>query len=256
APLGPLLAWKRGDLLAAAQRLFFAAACGFVAMAIFAALNGAPVVAVIGSGVAIYLIVGAFAELFGRIFPSGLGAAKNAFYRARGLPFSAWGTAFAHAGLGVTLLGLAATGWGVEKIVAMKQGDAYDVGPYQLEIVGATQQQGPNYREATAHMSVRRNGEIVALIAPSKRFFTTRRMATSQAGIVTLNLGQIYVSIADQSENGAFDARLYWKPLVSLIWIGALIMAFGGALSLSDRRLRVGVARRAVKVPAAAQTAS
>jgi cytochrome c-type biogenesis protein CcmF len=105
-------------------------------------------------------------------------------------------------------------------------------------------------------MSVRRDGQIVALIQPAKRFFTTRRMATTQAGIVTLNFGQIYVSIADQNESGALDARLYWKPLVSLIWVGALVMAFGGGLSLSDRRLRVGVARRAVKIPAGAQGAS
>jgi cytochrome c-type biogenesis protein CcmF len=255
APFGPLLAWKRGDFLAAAQRLFFAASCGLVAMAIFAAVNGAPVVAYIGAGVGIYLIVGAFAEIFGRVFPSGLGATKNAFFRARGLPFSAWGTAFAHAGLGVTLLGLAATGWGVEKIVSMNQGESYDVGPYQVEIVSLSSDQGPNYKEAVAHMSVRRDGQLVTNIAPSKRFFSTRRMATSQAGIVTLNLGQLYVSIADQNENGTLDARLYWKPLVSLIWIGALIMAFGGCLSLSDRRLRVGVARRAVKAAAAAQAA-
>jgi cytochrome c-type biogenesis protein CcmF len=256
APLGPLLAWKRGDLLAAAQRLFFAAACGLVAGLIFAAVQGAPVVAIIGAGAAIYLIVGSFAEVFARVFPSGLGAAKNAVHRARGLPLSVWGGALAHAGLGVTLLGLAATGWGVEKIVAMKQGEAYDVGPYKIEIVSTAERQGPNYKEALAQMNVMRDGRTVAQIAPAKRFFTTRRMATTQAGIVTLNLGQIYVSIADQNADGGLDARLYWKPLVSLIWIGALVMAFGGGLSLSDRRLRVGVARRAAKIPAAAQTAS
>ena len=255
-PIGQNLAWKRGDLLAATQRLYFAAACGLAAMAAFYATQGAPVTAFIGAGVAVYLIVGAFVELFSRIFPSGFGASQNAFFRAKGLPLSAWGTAFAHAGMGVTLLGLAASGWGVEKIVSMKTGEAYDVGPYQLEVVGMTSDLGPNYKEAAAHMSVRRNGEIVALIAPAKRFFTTRRMATSQAGIVTLNLGQIYVSIADQNDNGTLDARLYWKPYVSLIWIGALIMAFGGGLSLSDRRLRVGVARRAAKALPAAQVAS
>ncbi len=80
----------------------------------------------------------------------------------------------------------------------------------------------------------------MAPLEPSKRFFSTRRMSTSQAGIVTLNFGQIYVSIADQNDNGTIDARLYWKPLVSLIWLGALVMAFGGGLSLS----RSAVARR------------
>jgi cytochrome c-type biogenesis protein CcmF len=255
-PIGQNLAWKRGDFFAATQRLFFAAACGLVAMAGFYATQGAPVTAFIGAGVAVYLIVGSFVELFSRIFPSGFRASKNAFFRAKGLPLSAWGTAFAHAGMGVTLLGLAASGWGVEKIVSMKTGEAYEVGPYQLEVIGMTSNLGPNYKESVAHMSIKRHGEIVALIEPAKRFFTTRRMATSQAGIVTLNWGQIYVSIADQNDNGTLDARLYWKPYVSLIWLGALIMAFGGGLSLSDRRLRVGVARRAAKALPAAQIAS
>ena len=255
-PIGQNLAWKRGDLLAATQRLYFAAACGLAAMAAFYATQGAPVTAFIGAGVAVYLIVGSFVQVFSRIFPSGLRAPKNAFFRAKGLPLSAWGSAFAHAGMGVTLLGLAASGWGVEKIVSMKSGEAYDVGPYQLEVIGMSSDLGPNYKEAVAHMSVKRDGAIVALIEPAKRFFTTRRMATSQAGIVTLNLGQIYVSIADQNQNGTLDARLYWKPYVSLIWIGALVMAFGGGLSLSDRRLRVGVARRAAKALPSAQTAS
>ena len=255
-PIGQMLAWKRADLLGAVQRLFFAAACGFIAMAVFYAAQGAPALAFIGAGVAVYLIIGSFVEVFGRIFPAGLFKSKNAFFRAKGLPLSAWGSAFAHAGLGVTLLGLAATGWGVEKVVAMKAGEVYDVGPYRLEVVGTTSDVGPNYKEAIAHMTIRRGGEVVALLEPSKRFFSTRRMSTSQAGIVTLNFGQIYVSIADQNDNGTIDARLYWKPLVSLIWLGSLVMAFGGGLSLTDRRLRVGVARRAAKLPSNAQIAS
>lgn len=249
-PLGQLLAWKRGDLLGAAQRLFFAAGCGAGGMLVFAALHGAPVVSVIGAGAAVYLIVGSFVEVFGRIFPAGL-RTQHALARARGLPLSSWGSAFAHAGLGVTLLGLAASGWGAEKIVSMKAGEAYDVGPYQLQVVEMTSQQGPNYKEATAHMTIKQDGSIIANIEPSKRFFFTRRMATSQAGIETLNFGQIYVSIAEQNADGSLDARLYWKPLVALIWLGALVMAFGGGLSLSDRRLRVGVARRAAKASAA-----
>ena len=97
-------------------------------------------------------------EVYGRIFPAGLFKSKNAFARGKGLPLSAWGSAFAHAGLGVTLLGLAATGWGVEKVVAMKAGEVYDVGPYRLEVVGTTSDAGPNYKEAVAHMTIRRGG--------------------------------------------------------------------------------------------------
>ena len=70
-------------------------------------------------------------------------------------------------------------------------------------------------------------------------------MSTTQAGLATLNFGQVYVSIADPAADGAVPARLYWKPLVTLIWLGAAAMALGGALSLADRRLRFGVAVRA-----------
>ncbi len=77
-------------------------------------------------------------------------------------------------------------------------------------------------------------------------------MTTTQAGMATLNFGQIYVAIADPTPDGAVPARLYWKPLVTLIWLGGCAMAFGGALSLADRRLRFGVARRSRAALAAA----
>ena len=103
-------------------------------------------------------------------------------------------------------------------------------------------------------MNILRNGVKVGEMDPSKRAFSTRQMSVSQAGIVTLNFGQLYVAVAEPNAKGGFDARMYWKPLVSLIWLGALVMGFGGLLSLADRRLRVGVARRA-KLPAGVQAA-
>jgi cytochrome c-type biogenesis protein CcmF len=254
APLGQLLAWKRADFFAAAQRLFFVAALGLAAMLGFYAVQGGPVVAVIGAGVAVYLMFASFVEIWGRVFPQGFHRSANASGRLAGLPLSAWGSALAHAGLGVTLLGLAATGWGVEKITKVQTGETYQVGPYALQATSIDAADGPNYREAIVHMTISRDGKEVAKFDPSKRFFKTRQMATSQAGIVTLNFGQVYVAVAEQSPDGAFDARMYWKPLVSLIWLGALVMSLGGALSLADRRLRVGVARR-VKMPVGAQAA-
>jgi cytochrome c-type biogenesis protein CcmF len=172
-------------------------------------------------------------------------SARSIFSRLRGVPLSAYGASIAHAGMGLTLLGLAATGWGVENIVSMKPLTYYDVGPYQIGIEEISPRQGPNYSEVFAVMAVRKDGATLAKIEPAKRFYQARRMARSEAGIVTLGLGQVYAAIGDSHEDGSIDARLYWKPLVTLIWIGALVMAFGGALSLADRRLRIGVARRA-----------
>jgi cytochrome c-type biogenesis protein CcmF len=70
-------------------------------------------------------------------------------------------------------------------------------------------------------------------------------MTTSEAGIATLRMGQVYVTIAEQNADQSLDMRLYWKPYVSLIWLGGLIMALGGGLCLSDRRLRIGLGRAA-----------
>ena len=94
-------------------------------------------------------------------------------------------------------------------------------------------------------MEVRSGGVVVATVYPAKRFYPARQMPTTEAGIATLGFGQVYVSLSEQNPDGSLDARLYWKPWVTLIWIGTLLMALGGGLSLSDRRLRIGVALRA-----------
>ncbi len=243
-PIGQMLSWKRGDLAAALQRLRVAFFVGVLAAAVFGAWYGTPFLSIITGGIAIYLIVGGLSDLAQRA-TSRVSSARSIFSRLRGVPLSAYGASIAHAGMGLTLLGLAATGWGVESIVSMKPLTYYDVGPYQIGIEEISPRQGPNYSEVFAVMAVRKDGATLAKIEPAKRFYQARRMARSEAGIVTLGLGQVYAAIGDSHEDGSIDARLYWKPLVTLIWIGALVMAFGGALSLADRRLRIGVARRA-----------
>ena len=240
-PVGQLLAWKRGDFLGAAQRLLVACGAGMFAALAAIALHGGSVVPVIGAGVALYLFVGAFADVFQRIVQAR--GARDALGRARGLPRSAWGTALAHAGVAVTILGLSASGWGVERVVRVAAGEAVGVGPYTLQFGTAERRTGPNYSALVLPTRVLdAAGREVATIEPARRNFTTRRTTTTEAGIATIGLGQIYVAITD--DGARLDARLYWKPLVTLIWIGALVMAAGGLLSLSDRRVRVGVAKR------------
>ena len=93
---------------------------------------------------------------------------------------------------------------------------------------------------------------MVARIEPSRRTFAVRGSTITEAGIATIDGGQVYVSLGDSHPDGTLDARLYWKPLVTAIWIGAVIMALGGAVSLSDRRLRIGFARKPAPRPVAA----
>jgi len=243
-PLGQLLAWKRGDLYGAAQRLTFAAGAGAVAALAMVAAQGGPWLAVVVAGVAVYVMVGSFVDIAGRIV--GAGFSPGAMWaRMRGLPRSAWGTALAHAGVGVTVFGLAATGWGVERISAFKPGETVEIGPYTVTLDRVEPRRGPNFIETVAFMTLREGGVVVARLEPSRRNFVARDMTTSQAGLKTLSFGQVHIVISQQGEDGALDTRFYWKPYVTLIWLGAVVMSLGGALSLSDRRLRIGVARRA-----------
>ena len=250
-PVGQMLAWKRGDLPGALARLRAAFIIGVLALAGFGAWFGAPYLSVVAAAIAIYLVAGSLLEILRRAF-TGAGIAPG-LRRLVGLPLSAFGTAFAHAGMGLTLLGLAATGWGVENITTMRVGDYVELGPYRVLLQETASRVGPNYNETFAALEVREGAAAVARIEPSKRFYSVRRQARAEAGIVTLGLGQVYGAIGEFHEGGV-DVRLYYKPLVTLIWLGAVIMAFGGALSLSDRRLRFGVARRAaVLIPQAAE---
>jgi len=244
-PFGQSLAWKRGDLLGVAQRLAVAGAAGLCAWAgLIAVKRGGPVLAPLAAGLAVYIVLGSASEIVARVWRPGL-PASAALARARGLPLSAWGSALAHIGVGVTLLGLAATGFGSETIAAMRVGAPQTVGPYEVTIDAVSERPGPNYSEVVAKASIRSAGALVASIEPAKRSFAARQTSTTQAGIATLNFGQLYVSIGEQGADGAVAARLYWKPLVTFIWLGACLMALGGALSLADRRLRFGVPARA-----------
>jgi cytochrome c-type biogenesis protein CcmF len=246
-PLGQSLAWKRGDLLGAAQRLALAAGLGLaLALVLAAVVRGGPVLTALGLGLALYLIVGSFADVASRIAGRGV-PFRVSIARAVGLPRSAWGTAIAHAGLGLSVLGLAATGWGVERVVAVKPGEAIELGPYTVAVADLSSRQGPNYSEIAAHTEIRRGGVTIATIEPSKRNFPVRQSTVTEAGIATINFGQVYVSLGEQHADGSIDARMFWKPLVTTIWLGALVMAFGGVVSLSDRRLRIGFARRAAR---------
>ena len=152
----------------------------------------------------------------------------------------------AHAGLGVALIGVVCeTTWNSEYIATMKPDQVARVAGYELKLEGLTQRQGPNYRETLAQFAVSLDGRALPTMTPSKRSFTTRGMSTTEAALLTRGASQLYVSLGDASADGGIAVRIYHKPLVLLIWWGPVLMAFGGLLSLSDRRLRVGAPKPA-----------
>lgn len=108
-----------------------------------------------------------------------------------------------------------------------------------------------NYREDVAEFTILRQGQVLGTLESMKRLYVTRGMPTTEAGIMTVGLGQVYASLGEVESDGSVGVRLYYKPLVLLIWIGALVMALGGGVSLTDRRLRIGAPARAKASPAA-----
>ena len=247
-PFGPLLAWKRGDLLGVGQRLMMAFAVGLAAVAAaFAIKGGVSVLAPFGVGLAFYVMMGAVVDLVER---TGLMRLPMATVRTRtfGLPRSAWGTAVAHFGIAVSMLGIISAGtWGSELIVAVRPGQTLSLSGYDLTFDGVVQQTGPNYNAQVARFIVRERGVTIGVMEPSKRNFSARATSTNEAALMARGAGQLYLSLGDANDNGSIAVRLYYKPLVMFIWLGALIMMFGGALSLSDRRLRVGAPKPAAK---------
>jgi cytochrome c-type biogenesis protein CcmF len=145
--------------------------------------------------------------------------------------------------------------FGAERIVSMKPNDTIALRSYELTYDGLATRQGPNYRETTARFSVRRDGVPVGTMEPSKRTFPARSSSTTEAALLTRGASQLYISLGDPNPDGSIAIRLYHKPLVLLIWLGAVVMMFGGLLSLSDRRLRVGAPRPALKSGPAMQPA-
>jgi cytochrome c-type biogenesis protein CcmF len=118
---------------------------------------------------------------------------------------------------------------------------------YELSFDGLIQRGGPNYRELAAKFTVRRGGAAIGTMTPSKRTFASRNTTTTEAALMTRGVSQLYLSLGDVNDDGSIAVRLYYKPLVLLIWLGAVVMMLGGALSLSDRRLRVGAPKPAAK---------
>ncbi|CDO60697.1 Cytochrome c heme lyase subunit CcmF [Candidatus Phaeomarinobacter ectocarpi] len=262
-PFGPMLAWKRADALATAQRLYAAAVAALVVglIALFV-VEGAPILAAVGLAIATWLVVGAGVEIAERVklgkIPFG-----QSMNRLKGLPRSAWGTAIAHAGVGVLVFGVVGVTAGAqERVVLMQAGQTLEIGPYELTFEGVTPAPGPNYEADRGIFTVNRDGTAVGQLTPEKRFYPVAKMPTTEAAIRTTILDDVYVVLGDPQPGAApgqtqWIVRAYHNPLQPLVWVGCIIMVLGSVVSLSDRRLRVGApARRKENTPPAAGEAA
>ena len=247
-PYGPFLAWKRGDLKGASQRLYVAIGIALLVTLLAASLyDRGPMMAPVGLGIGAWLIVGALSEI---AFRAKVGKANmdEVLRRLWNLPRSAYGTAVAHLGVGVCVVGIVGTSaWKVEQVAAMKPGETMNLVGYEIIFKGIKSKPGPNYLEEIGTFSIREGGVEILKLTPSKRRYTAPEQTTTEAGIYWQIAGDLYIVLGDPLKDGAYSVRVYFNPLVRLIWIGTIIMFLGGLLSLSDRRLRVGAPKKSKK---------
>ena len=239
--LGPALSWKRAALGAAVMRLWWAAVIA-VAAGLFAAV-GMHALPALAFGAAVWIVLGAFAEVIERVrlFRVPL---SNSLGRLGAMPRGAFGTTLGHAGLGVTIAGIAGMSLSQESITLTRPGDSVKLAGYEWTLTDIHDAPGPNYEARVADLRVTRDGRLVAELSPSRRAFPVQQITTTEAAIHTSGLADLYAVLGDERD-GAAVLRLHYNFLAPWIWFGALIMAAGGGLSLADRRLRVGAPTRA-----------
>jgi cytochrome c-type biogenesis protein CcmF len=252
---GPFLAWKRADLAGVLGRLKLAFAAAAAAALGAVALEGGPVLAVLAMGLAAWLLVGTLAEWADRIklfrAPPG-----ESLRRIRTLPRSAHGMTLAHAGLAIAMAGMtAAASWKAESVQTMRPGESVDLAGYTYRLDRVDAVQGPNYTSDMALVTISRGGRQVAQVTPEKRLYPVQQMPTTEAGIHTTGMADLYVVIGDPDDAGGWTVRLFHEPMVPWIWAGVVLMVIGGGVSLSDRRLRIGAPSRRAKAPAGAAAA-
>ncbi|PIE16973.1 MAG: heme lyase NrfEFG subunit NrfE [Rhodobacterales bacterium] len=242
-PVGAVLPWKRARLGRAFRSMFgvlvLAVAAGLL---IWAMQTGRSALGPIGIGLGIWLMLGAARDLWLR---TGRGAIGNRLARLLKLPRADWGKAAGHAGLGVTMLGIAGlTAWSQEDIRVGQLNQPFEVGGYQITLQEVKRERGPNYISTIGTMAVHKDGALITTLYPEKRVYPVQSMPTTEAAIHNGIWRDIYLVIGDAQAEGGWAVRTYIKPFANWIWAGCLIMSLGGLLSLSDRRYRVAAAGR------------
>jgi cytochrome c-type biogenesis protein CcmF len=239
-PLGPALGWKRGDLKAVLRSLVPALGlAGVAAVTVLAIVSPRGLAATGAFAVAGWLI----------------GASILDVRKRKGARASAFAAAIAHAGLAISLMGIAGTSaWRSEALTVVSPGQKLTVGPYTLRFDGVTREKGPNYIADRAHIALMNGDKAGAMLLPEHRYYPAEGQDMNDTAIHTTGFRDLYLALGDDRGDGRFALRAYVSPLAPLIWLGGLVMALGGMLSLWGR-LRVKEPQAEPAAPAVALAA-
>jgi cytochrome c-type biogenesis protein CcmF len=222
--VGPLLTWRR-NRKPFGKRLLIPAMLAVVALIVaFLVAPGASLLTKLGLAIAAGLIPASVMPLVGR--------------NPLRTPLPTWGMVIAHLGIAVSIIGMASdSAFTSEKLAAATPGETLEVGPWLVQFRSVTPVAGPNWTAIEAELRASRGGGV-KLLKPQTRFFTDPPTDTNEAAIATTLGGQLYTVIGRPDEQGRWQLRLWWKPMVTLIWLGGAMIALGGLLALLGRAWR------------------
>jgi len=244
-PLGSILPWKRAKLGKMAFKLRYVVVLTFAVLAlIWAMQTGRSAGGPLGIALGVWVVAGAAVDLWQR--------ANGKADRLLRLPRSDWGKAVAHTGMGITTIGIAGLlAYQVEDIRVAQVGETFEVDRYEITLADVQNVEGPNYFSTMAWLEVRQNGRLIETLTPERRRYPVAGMGTTEAAIRNGMMRDVYLVIGEPQVGGGWAVRSFIKPLANWIWLGCIIMAIGGGLSLTDRRLRVAAGARKQPTPTA-----
>ena len=219
--IGPLLRWRRDTFARVGKRLFVPALLGLAALAAMRVM-GAGLLPALGMTLAAGLVVATLLPLAGR--------------RLRTVTLPLWGMVLAHFGVGVALFGMAAdSAFTQERLVAVKLGEATEVGPWRVTLRSIEPIAGPNWTALEGALAASYDGGSPTVLRAQTRSFWSPPQQTNESALLTRWNGQLYAVLGDKAEDGRWQLRLWWKPFVTLIWLGGVLVALGGVLALIGR---------------------
>ena len=250
AGIAPMLSWKRADLGGIVDRLkIIAALTALVLVWTVYQVWGNAVFGAFGIALSAWLASSVLLDwaLRIRLFRA---SPLDSMRRAMRIPRAAYGMYFAHFGVALLVAGVtASSAWRTESLQVMREGESISVAGFEFLFHGVNRAEGPNYAVDRGHFTVTRGAKFTVELWPENRFYPVQQQPTTEAAIHTMWNADLYAVVGDPDGNGGWATRIYYNPLVPWIWLGALVMALGGAVSLSDRRHRVGAPKRSQSTP-------
>ncbi|WP_100642259.1 heme lyase CcmF/NrfE family subunit [Alteromonas facilis] len=236
--LGPLSRWKRQPVKDLRNHMLVAFGVSLSAALLVTYSYDQPTfMSVLGMVLSFWILVTTLQEVKQRVSAQRERSSSQALL---GLSRSHWGMVLGHVGFAVTLIGITlVSNFEQERDVRMLPGDTVSLGGYEFLFTGVKQVDGPNFRADVGVFDVFKNGEKIDHLEPEKRFYSVQRMTMTEAAIHTSITRDLFIALGEPLDGGAWAVRVYIKPFVIWLWLGAGIMAFGGVMSIADKRYRL-----------------